>query len=70
MQYNKGMIEPLGLSELYRFGIELEAFNVNTSIVLGNNPKILYYSKQSKDFLKEHRWKTANFLEETLVGQN
>ncbi len=68
MQYNKG-IEPLGLSELYRFGIELEAFNVNTSIVLGNNPKSLYYSKQSKDFLKEHRWKTANFLEETLVGQ-
>lgn len=68
MQYSKGIL-PLGLSELYRFGIELEAFNVNTSIVLGNNPKSLYYSKESKEFLKAHRWKTANFLEESLVGQ-
>ncbi len=64
MQYVEGTKE-LGLPEIYRFGIELEAFNVNT----GLNAKSLYHSPESKQFLKKHRWKTTNFLTESLNGQ-
>lgn len=64
MKYTQG-IQELSLPEIYRFGIELEAFNVNTSL----GSKSLYHSKESNEFLKQHRWKKANFLEESLVGE-
>lgn len=65
MQYVQRTKE-LGLPEIYRFGVELEAFNVNTGLPIGENSKSLYYSKESKEFLKAHRWKTTNFLTESL----
>lgn len=64
MKYTEG-IKELNLPKIYRFGIELEAFNVNTSL----GSKSLYHSKESNEFLKQHRWKKANFLEESLVGE-
>lgn len=67
MKYQEGT-KRLGLSEFYRFGIELEAFNVHTGIPT-KNKKSLYLSTDSKEFLKSHRWKTANILEESLVSQ-
>lgn len=67
MKYKEG-IEKLGLPEIYRFGVELEAFNVHTWIPTKDRPS-LYLSKYSKEFLKQHRWKTASILEESLVSQ-
>lgn len=67
MQYSAG-IGKLNLPELYQFGVELEAFNVHTGIPTKAKPS-LYLSKDSKEFLKQHRWKTANILEESLVGE-
>lgn len=64
MRYVRGT-EELNLPERYRFGVELEAFNVNT----GLGGKSLYHSKESNEFIKQHRWKKANFLEESLVGE-
>lgn len=58
--------KPLGLSDLFQFGIELEAFNVHTGIPTKDKPS-LYMSKESKEFLKERRWKNANIFEEDLV---
>ena len=64
MKYTEGKKE-LELPRVYRFGIELEAFNINT----GFNRNSLYHSKESNEFLNQHRWKKANFLEESLVGE-
>lgn len=66
MKYTKGF-EKLDLPELYQFGIELEAYNVHTGISTKNRPS-LYQSKESNDFLKEHKWKKANIFEEALVS--
>lgn len=65
MKYNEG-IKRLGLAELYRFGVELEAFNVHTGIPTSDRPS-LYMSPESKEFLKQHRWKNANIFQEDLV---
>lgn len=65
MQYVQGTKE-LGLPDMYRFGVELEAFNVTTGLPIGENSRSLYYSKESKEFLRAHRWKTTNFLTESL----
>lgn len=65
MKYSKGS-KRIGLPELYRFGVELEAFNVNTGRPTEDKPS-LYMSKESKEFLKQHRWKNANIFQEDLV---
>lgn len=86
MKYNSGSGE-LGFPDNFRFGIELEAFNVNTSRNITNfrrnmserfkgvftghidrEHKSLYHSRESRKFLKEHRWKMANALQESLVS--
>lgn len=67
MKYSENF-EELNLPDLYQFGVELEAFNVNTGIPTKNRPS-LYMSADSKSFLKEHRWKKANAIEETLVSE-
>jgi hypothetical protein len=64
MKYSENF-EELNLPDLYQFGVELEAFNVNTGIPTKNRPS-LYMSADSNRFLKEHRWKKANAIEETL----
>ena len=53
----------LGLSDKYKFGIELEAFNTN------NFSKDGLYSNESKDILKNLGWKLAGKNEEALVNQ-
>ena len=67
MKYSENF-EELNLPDLYQFGVELEAFNVNTGIPTKNRPS-LYMSADSNRFLKEHRWKKANAIEETLVSE-
>ena len=64
MKYSSGTKE-LNLPSYYQFGVELEAFNVNTSI-LGNS---LYHSKESIDFLKQRKWETVSVLKESLVSE-
>ena len=60
MKYSKGF-EPLGLPENFRFGIELEANNVNTT---DNNG---LYIGESAQYIKNHHWHMANRWEESLV---
>lgn len=65
MKYSKGT-KKIGLPELYRFGVELEAFNVHTGLPTEDKPS-LYMSKESKEFLKQREWKNANIFQEDLV---
>ena len=65
MKYSRGTSK-IGLPELYRFGVELEAFNVNTGRAKEDKPS-LYRSPESIEFLKQHRWKNANMFQEDLV---
>ena len=67
MKYTDG-VKRLDLPDLYRFGIELEAYNVHTGIPTKDKPS-LYMSAESNLFLKEHRWKKASIFEEALVGE-
>lgn len=65
MKYSKGT-NRIGLPDIYRFGVELEAFNVNTGIAKKDKPS-LYRSPESIEFLKQRRWKNANIFQEDLV---
>lgn len=62
MKYTKNF-EKLGLPEGFKFGIELEAYNVNTK---GKNG---LYKGKSAEFIKSKNWHMATKNEEVLVGQ-
>ena len=62
MKYSKE-VEPLGLPKNFRFGIELEAFNVRTK---GANS---LYHGESSQYILNHNWHMASKLEESLVGK-
>lgn len=55
----------LGLSDKYKFGIEIEADNVDTK----KNGKSLYHSKESDEFFERVKWKRAGKNEEELVSK-
>ena len=60
MKYTKDF-ETLGLPEYFKFGIELEAFNVRTK---GENS---LYGGQSAEYIKSKNWRMASGAEEMLV---
>ena len=62
MKYTKDF-EKLGLPDDFKFGIELEAFNVKTK---GKNG---LYSGESAEFIKSKNWHMATRREESLVGE-
>ena len=62
MEYTKGF-EALGLPENFKFGIELEAYNVKTK---GKNS---LYNGESAEFIKNKNWHMATKSEEMLVGE-
>lgn len=62
MRYTKGF-EKLGLPDDFRFGIELEAFNVKTK------GKDSLYSGESAKFITSKNWHMATSKEESLVSQ-
>lgn len=55
--------EILGLPEEFKFGVELEAFNVRTK---GKNS---LYTGESAQFIKSKKWHMATEHEESLVGK-
>lgn len=61
MKYTKDF-EKLGLPEDFKFGIELEAYNVKTK---GKNS---LYSGKSAEYIKNKNWHMATKREEKLVG--
>ena len=61
MKYKKEK-EKLGLPEDFKFGIEIEAFNVNTYGKDG------LYKGESLKYIKEKNWHTAGKMEESLVS--
>ena len=62
MKYTKDF-EKLGLPENFKFGIELEAFNVDTK---GKNS---LYKGESAEFIKSKNWHMATKSEEMLVSE-
>lgn len=62
MKYTKGFSK-LSLPEYFKFGIELEAFNVNTK---GKNG---LYTGKSAEYIKSKNWHMASKNEESLVGE-
>ena len=62
MKYTKDS-EILGLPEDFKFGIELEAYNVNTK---GKNG---LYKGESANYIKSKNWHMATQSEESLVGE-
>ncbi len=54
---------PLGMPDDFKFGIELEAYNVNTIRQDG------LYKGESAKYISEHGWHMASVLEEALVGE-
>ncbi len=62
MKYTKDF-KKLGLPDDFKFGIELEAFNVKTK---GKNG---LYSGESAEFIKSKNWHMATRREESLVGE-
>lgn len=62
MKYTKDF-HPLCLPDFFRFGIELEAFNVKTK---GKNS--LYTGKSAK-YITDKHWYMATKREEALVGK-
>lgn len=62
MKYEKGF-KKLGLPEDFKFGIELEAYNVKTN---GNNG---LYTGESAEYIKSKNWHMATKNEESLVGK-
>ena len=62
MKYTKEFAK-LGIPENFKFGIELEAYNVKTK---GENS---LYGGKSAEFIKSKNWHMATKLEEELVGQ-
>lgn len=62
MKYTKDF-EKLGLPENFKFGIELEAFNVKTT---GENS---LYTGESAKYIKSKNWHMATKNEEVLVGE-
>jgi hypothetical protein len=62
MKYSKG-IKILGLPNEFKFGIELEAFNVKTK---GKNS---LYTGESAEFITSKNWHMATKNEESLVGE-
>jgi hypothetical protein len=61
MKYTKDF-EKLGLPNYFKFGIELEAFNVKTK---GKNS---LYTGKSAEYIKSKNWHMATKNEEVLVG--
>lgn len=53
----------LGLPEDFKFGIELEAFNVRTK------GKDSLYTGKSAEYIKSKNWHMATKNEEALVGE-
>lgn len=62
MKYAKGY-KKLGLPKYFKFGIELEAFNVKTK------GKDSLYSGKSAEYIKSKNWRMATIHEEILVRQ-
>lgn len=62
MRYTKD-IGKLGLPEYFKFGIELEAFNVKTK---GEDS---LYTGKSAEYIKSKNWHMATKSEESLVGE-
>lgn len=62
MRYTKDF-ERLGLPDNFKFGIEIEADNVNTT---GKNG---LYMGQSAEYIKAQNWHMANSNEESLVSE-
>lgn len=62
MKYSKNF-EKLGLPENFKFGIELEAYNVKTK---GNDS---LYTGESAKYIKSKNWHIATKSEEELVGK-
>lgn len=62
MRYTKDF-ERLGLPENFKFGIELEAYNVKTK------GKDSLYTGKSAEYIKSKNWHMATKSEETLVGE-
>lgn len=62
MKYTKEF-EVLGLPENFKFGIELEAYNVKTK---GKNS---LYTGESAEYIKSKNWHMATKSEEMLVGE-
>ena len=62
MKYTKDF-ERLGLPEEFKFGIELEAYNVKTK------GKDSLYTGESAKYIKSKKWHMATKNEETLVGK-
>lgn len=62
MKYTKDF-QTLGLPDFFKFGIELEAFNVKTK---GKNS---LYTGESAKYITDRNWHMATKSEETLVGK-
>lgn len=62
MKYTKDF-DRLGLPKDFKFGIELEAFNVKTK---GKNS---LYTGESAEYIKNKKWHMATKNEESLVGE-
>ena len=62
MKYKENF-EKLGLPEDFKFGIELEAFNIKTK---GENS---LYTGESAEFITSKKWHMATKSEEALVGE-
>lgn len=62
MKYSEGF-EKLGLPSYFKFGIELEAFNVKTQ------GKDSLYTGKSAEFINSKNWHMATQSEESLVGK-
>ena len=62
MKYKKGF-ERLGLPEDFKFGIEIEAYNVKTKGKDG------LYTGDSAEYIKSKNWHMATKSEEALVGK-
>ena len=62
MKYTKDFAK-LGMPENFKFGIELEAFNVKTK------GKDSLYTGESAEYIKSKNWHMASKNEESLVGE-
>lgn len=62
MRYSKDTTT-LGMPNGFKFGIELEAFNVRTKGKDG------LYTGESADYITEHNWHMATAAEESLVSE-
>ena len=62
MKYTKDF-EKIGLPENFKFGIEIEADNVNT---MGKDG---LYNGKSAEYIKSKKWHMASRHEEALVGE-